>query len=413
MRCALGLVFLVACGEVSSRVDGPPGDTGPVTVTFTTQRGDGAVANTGFVAYQDGDGPWQVVTGAAGVYTLTVASGRYGVLNACERAEDGSTFVDVGFFATSDGAARFGFDQCTSASSPRVPISGTVAGVPSDQRVFISGSASSLSAPPGNWSMPVLAGPGTLIGMRTAGERPLGMLFQRVTFAAGATFALDFGAEFFPAESQLTLDPTAANPFMMTTYIDENGFQHRIDVSSTAVTTYRVVPGDRVGNGVSLLTQTSGGGGAFRNLQRAFKTPVAQTMTLPAAYLPASPPRFAATVPYPIAAVTLPVRAGASHYLASYFSTNGLQFHGWDVLHSAAWVGAGASFESRMPDVSALAGWKAAYALVAEESPDWSVSIWTGRVVPGAAAFGINGASTAPILDGDETTTSMTSGSFD
>ena len=422
MRCVLiGLVVVSACGEVTSRPSDASIDvsTGPATVTFTNQLGDGRAANIDLVAFQDGDGPWQVATGAAGAYTTTVTSGRFGVLWACKRASDGAAFVNLGYYAVSDGKTRYAVSFCTIASPPRVKVSGTVAGAMMGDQIFISDGVSSSQGPPANWSLDAAAGAGTLIGMRLSNSRPVGMLLQHVQYAAGATFGLDFNQQFFPAESDLTEDPTAGTPVMTTYYRDEVGGIHRIDVSLTAVNKYRVVPADRVGNGVSLLYASGSAANASRSIQRAFKNPVAQTMTLPATYLLSAAPRVTAMMPYPIVEVALPKRQGASYYEVNYsaFPTTG-KFQIWDVVYSAAWADAagGNEIASKLPDLSALPGWLADFGLglAAANTRSWNATVATGpaRLLPGTSMYVANGLSSAQPADGDETTTSTASGTL-
>ena len=384
-------------------------------ITFTSQLFNGQVASTDLVAYQDGDGPWQVVAGNAGVYQLPVTSGRYGLLAACLRASDGASFVTLGYFAVSDGTARFGLNFCTFPQIPTVTISGTVSAVPMGEQVSISDGFSSSLGPAANWTMPALAGAGTLIGMRATNQRPTGMLLQRVNFAQGATFNLDFTGMFFPAESDLTLDPTGGTPFMSTSYYDETGGQHQIDLATAAVTKYRVVPADRVGNGISLLYAQGSSTGTSRSIQRAFKSPVAQTMTLPPAFLLASPPRVAATTPYGIVEITLPRRAGASHYTVEYlgYDSNN-KLHIWDLTYSEAWARGtqGANLVSRLPDFSAVPGWKPSFGFPTTGTLSWTTSVVTGpvRLMPGASRYLVQGRSVAAFQDGDETTSSFSSG---
>src|SRR5215475_10311933 len=176
MRCALlGVAVILACGEVSRTPSDASIDAGPAMITFTSQVSDGKVVNTDLVAFQDGDGPWQVATGAAGVYTATVTSGRYGVFWACKRASDGAVFANLGYYAVSDGKSRYGVSFCVSATLPRVMISGTVAGAAMGDQIFISDGVSSSQGPPASWMMPAAAGAGTLIGLRLSNNRPIGM----------------------------------------------------------------------------------------------------------------------------------------------------------------------------------------------------------------------------------------------
>ena len=429
-RCALpalllivaGGVGLAGCGKVpaADRPDGGSGGgdgavdaSGPVTVTLTNQRVSGQTGNAALVAVQDGDGPWQAVSGTDGVYRASVSAARYGTFVACERARDGAVFVALGFYAVSDGTERYTIDYCALENPVGVMISGTVSGTQMGDSLWISDGFKETAGAITNWSIEAFAGPGTLIGMKMVNNRPTAMLLQRVTFAAGATFNLDFANQFFPAESDLTLDPTGTTTFMSTYYVDETGGEHRIDFTDKPVTKYRVVPADRVGGGMLLLSQNTGSNGAIREVLRAFKAPTAQVLTLPAAFLLPTPPRIATRTPYVIAEATLPRRAAASYYAVNYFTQDNNVFRSWDTTYSAAWAAAvpGADLVTRLPDLSGVPGWKASYGL-SEKGGSWNVGVGTGppRFMPGAARYDFRGKSLAPHLDGDETTTSYSTG---
>jgi hypothetical protein len=412
--------MLAACGDVTSTpidagIDAPP--AGPTTITYTSQLGDGQPANTNLVAFQDGEGPWQVVTGTAGVYTFSVSAKRYGLLAACERSLTGSTFVVINYAAVTDPTARFGLDFCLGGSPTAVTITGTAVGVPTGQQLWVSSGFSASLGPPGNWTISTLAGAGTLVAMAMdAQQRPTSMIVRKATYTANAAFALDFAGGFFPSESQLTLDPTGTAPSMTTSYLDEEGGMHQIDLASTAVTSYRVVPPDRIGNGISILSASSFAAGVSRSLQRAFKSPVAQTTTLPAAFLLAAAPLVVATTPYPIVEAVLPRRTGASHYSVRLISSIGrLVFHSWELTASAAWVESapGGDVTVRTPDFSTLAGWKPAFALVANNI-NWAATVGSGppRLAPGASRFVSQGRTVAHLADGEEASTSISSGSI-
>jgi hypothetical protein len=298
-----------------------------------------------------------------------------------------------------------------------VTISGTAANVPTTQQMWVSDGTSSLQGPAGPWSMQAIAGPGTLIGMRLNAGRPEGLLLQHVTFAAGSTFNLDFAGQFFPSESDLTLDPTGGSLFMTTTYVDETGGQHRIDIASSAVTKYRVMPADRIGGGISLLYESASSGSASRSIQRAFKAPVAQTLILPPAFLLPSPPVMSGAAAYPIVTATVPRRTGASYYELNYLTSSiANKFHIWDVIYSAGWVDAapGADLVSRLPDLTSVPGWSANFALTPSGTRQWTASVATGpvRLQPGAARYGVQGRTMTDYQEGDENTASSTSGQF-
>ncbi|HET9620661.1 MAG TPA: hypothetical protein VFP84_04800 [Kofleriaceae bacterium] len=402
MRSALwlwpcGLLAIAACGKVNSNGGGPdgggPGDAGgsggPTTITFHNSIGSGQTANGAVVAYQDGDGPWQVVTGTGGTYTFPVASGRYGLMAVCERpivagvTPFNEVFLD--YYATSDASEHVIFADCMAVAPTfkTVNVSGTVTGLLSGDTFTIATGVGLYAAAATSWSLPALSGPGHLLALRLAAGRPIGLAFNPVTYTDGESFAIDFGQAVLPADVGLTIDPSAASPFVTATYLDAAGGLWQIDHPPAGANRYRMLPADQIGDGIALVTEQSSDNQSGRMVEHAIKVPTAQTLTLPQTFQPASPPRTAATAPYPRYTVTLPQVTDPLAYRLGYSGamTGGNGLVSWSVTYSAAWLAAsgqtGASFTSELPDLSALAGWKAAYALPASNL-SWNVSATTG-----------------------------------
>lgn len=417
-------IVAVACGKVQG--SGP--DAGPVlidatvpaTITLHNAIGNGQTANAAVAAVQDGDGPWQVITGTGGTYTFPVASGRYGLAVVCDRTAPtvGIPFneVFVRYYATGDGSELSVFSDCLAKAPTTVAISGTTLGTQTGDTISIASNASATQGPPGNWSTQAVAGPGILLGRRLTNNRPIGLLFDQVTYAAGATFTLDFSKQIFPTEVGMTPDPSDSNPFISTTYIDPTGSSFIIDQPANPVTTYRVPPPDKIGNGISVLSESNiTNNTASRSVEIAFKTPTARTITEPQTFAPASPPTLATSTPYPTYAVTLPRTDHPLAYDVSYSGTmpgtqNGLT--SWVMTYSAGWLTAsgkaGADLASALPDLSMLAGWKPSYALPATKV-NWSVTAHTG---PAHRLAGIVVQGAPAIQDGDVVTTSQSSGTL-
>ncbi|HVV87964.1 MAG TPA: hypothetical protein VHE35_33215 [Kofleriaceae bacterium] len=121
MRLAPILLALVpACGDdAASPPDAAPG----TTVTLTLQDGAGTTSNADLVAFQDGDGPWTVLTGDQGHYQASVITGRYGFVVACSSGlGDGDTRL---YLSTTDESTAVTDFACTSTPLP-LTISGTV-----------------------------------------------------------------------------------------------------------------------------------------------------------------------------------------------------------------------------------------------------------------------------------------------
>ena len=125
----LALLALAACGKVEGAAPdagGPADAAGPAMITLHNAIGNGQTANGALVAYQDGDGPWQVVTGTAGTYGFSVATGRYGLAVVCERTSpsQGIPFNEVflDYYAASDGAEHVIFSDCMESAPTKVTI---------------------------------------------------------------------------------------------------------------------------------------------------------------------------------------------------------------------------------------------------------------------------------------------------
>lgn len=84
------LMLAAACGGDDIDPSGLPGDlpNNNTEITFTVYLANEVAKNegdvfVGFVAYQDGDGPWQLMPGANGVHTARIAGKRYGLAVGC------------------------------------------------------------------------------------------------------------------------------------------------------------------------------------------------------------------------------------------------------------------------------------------------------------------------------------------
>jgi hypothetical protein len=428
MRCLVYLgavaLALAACGKVEHTAadgGGPADAAGPATITLHNTIGNGQLANAALVAYQDGDGAWQALTGTAGTYTFPVATGRYGLAVVCDRTTPGTgqgvpfNEVFLNFYAASDAAELVVFSDCQAKPPTTVSVSGTVLGTQAGDTISVSTGEGGEEGALTTWTADAAPGAGILLGRRLVNNRPTGILFTQVTYAAGATFALDFAKQIFPTEVGLTPDPSDTNPLIETMYLDGAGNEFIIDEPANPTTTYRVVPPDKIGNGVSVLSETSITNTASRQVEIAFKTPTAQTITQPQTFAPTSPPALVTSTPYPMYMVTLPRTDHPLSYDVGYTGVmpgtqNG--FVMWRMTYSAGWLAAsgkaGAELASQMPDLSALAGWKPSYAVPATKA-SWSVGVTTGParrlaniVVPAAQG--------PAVQDGDVVTSSQSNG---
>lgn len=413
----VGLFGVCACGEVVPPLVPPDGTTAPTdstqqpaTITLTNRAGATPV-DAALVALQDGDGAWRVVTGSAGFYALSVSQPRYGVVVVCTNGTQ--AYMLIQYHAVSDGKVVFSEDNCaTPAAAPRVHISGTLANVPSGDVAGVNSGVSTSVAT--SWALQVPAGPGTLLGLRLSSERAAGLVLNNVAFVEGATYTIDFATQFLPAESSVTTDPTATSPSLSTSYIDEAGGVFDLEYSASSLTTYRVMPADRVGNGISMLSSTSGSTGLSRQLRRYFKSPKAQTMTLPGAYQP-TPPQATTITPYVMPTMTLSTVPHGLYYDASFagvlLATGDYRY--WKVTYSTGWLGAVETIDVSLPDLSGLPGWSADWGLPTTNR-SWRATYHTGPAASLPALIAIDGQGRAANIwqDGDEVAEASAYGSF-
>jgi hypothetical protein len=111
----------------------------PVTITVTTYQGSTAGALP-FVAYQDGDKPWQAVTTAGSTYQFQVIKGRYGVAWGCTNETDF-------FYATT--AEKTSLNAGCKGPVPSMhKISGNLAGLAATDQAYVFFGLGSQSGPP-------------------------------------------------------------------------------------------------------------------------------------------------------------------------------------------------------------------------------------------------------------------------
>ena len=412
---------MTACGKVQPAAPDAGGDAagdapGPARITVTNQRDGGAPINAGLVAYQDGDGGWQAVSGTNGVYTLQVRAPRYGLVTVCEPTPPaGISYVLIQYHAVSDGNALFMTDNCDAGVQPTlINISGFASGQDSGDTVGVSSGMATATVANGSWSMKAAAGTGVLLGTRLVSGRVTGIVVQHPTFSDGASYSLNFANQVLPAESNVTIDPTATQGALYASYLDAQGDVYGIDSPPSGATTYRVLPADLVGDGISSLWLTSGTAGSARQLRRYFKAPKAQTMTLPGAFQPVAP-TIVATTPYQIPKLTLSTVQGGLYYDVSFsgsFDQPVTSYRYWKITYTAGWIGDVESFDATLPDLTGVAGW-GDWGLP-DAKRTWHAGFHTGPAYSNAGVLGLDamGRVPNPWHDGDEVASSSTSGTF-
>ena len=95
---AVGSAF--GCGHNMTSDMSDVADAGSIegaTITITTYR-DALPQNTTLVAFRDGDGGWQVLTGHDGVYVAQALAEQYSVVTACAQTTNGQEVSQIGVY---------------------------------------------------------------------------------------------------------------------------------------------------------------------------------------------------------------------------------------------------------------------------------------------------------------------------
>jgi hypothetical protein len=359
--------------------------------------------NADIVEYQDGDGPWQVITGQDGHYTFPVDSGRYGIVVACKAAAaQGGPRVTVDYYAVSDGADHV-VDSCAPGpTTDLVNIGGALTGKRDGEMIAIdTGPIGQTTETGARWGSIARAGAGLVLATRlTDSQLPAGVVLQPATYGQDAQIDLDFRHELALTEHPIELDP-AGGIAAASGYQSPAGETYTITLGAAPGVLY-TLPDAARGDGLSLIGMNGGDvDRTIRSVERAFRTPP-QRLDLPAKIVLADPPKRIPGDAYELISVTVPTTDNALAYLLSYRNSSAT----WYVTYANAWLSergeTGARFTSALPDLPALAP----YALSPQEAV-WSVAALTG---PHTRLPGIDTPAAELIHDGDTFTRSEQSG---
>lgn len=412
--------LLAACGGSHSNQnpDAPSIDTGvadtpsgtPHTIAVTLVNRPNTPATFSFVAaYQDGASAWQVAPAPAGdVYSFTVTSPVWGFAWTCVGIAGGQRDVQLYYFAVAERSSlSVTIPNRCSDRATAVGLGGTIANPPVQGALAASfggrtvvavknanTTTYALETPPATRDLIVghvpLAAGSTDVAVDSA-------LVQRgVAVAAQTTANVDFGTAQPTTTAVVTVGTTAGKTTASTVLFTANG---------TAALLSRQTAAPFLSRGLATALAATGdvyaqivrvdNNGAASIVQNWVTTIAAQTYSAPAA-LGGATSTVTATTPYPLIKTTWNGYANAIGY--SWIATQAQQGATcggnlaacsvtWAATMSPGYVGA--SPQSQMPDLSALAGW------------DAKLQLRTGTVVDGAviATTSSAGASDFPTVD--------------
>jgi hypothetical protein len=402
--CVVLCAFVLACGSNSSSnpdsgggggddggVD-PTGDGGgsggPHTVKLTlTNRPNNAAPYSFFVAYQDGSAPWTMAPAPSGdTYSFEISAPVYGVAWGCIGNVTGTTTtqlrtVNSAHFAVAE-RTELSFDvpaRCSDRFGDGVTLSGTITNRPTTGVLIVQFGGRSTFVGPQSGAFTLQTQPGThdLVIIHAV---PLGngeyysdesLVVRDLAVTAATTRTIDFGnsdyTQYFNVDA--SVPNLGARIIASTTLYTANGtslamVRESQNWESNALAESQVRTTDVYDQSIAVTTA-----GASATVTNATNAPSDQTYVAPAP-LGAVMSMVATKMPYPIVQTTWPAYASAVGYAWNTTQQLSPQQCGGNVGCTVVWTAVlspgvtGATPGYRMPDLSGVAGWKAAFQLV-------------------------------------------------
>jgi hypothetical protein len=354
------LVAALALGD-GAACSGDAGGNAARRVTLTG-RGDGGVPIAlSWVAFQDGDGPWQRATDTGGVYTFEAPSGRYTAAFVCNVPGGGLGEIIAATVAELD----------TIQIPCPLPVPGAIThhwqgaikGAPAngpDNVLFGSREGGLWAASDrGDGGYQVDLAPGTYDLVASFGSTI--SIKRDLDVHAPGTADIDFTGGTVTAKPQpLPMLATATGEIVEAGSFFVSPRGARIELPGSKTSVGLLDPGDlAAGDTQQIYVDVRGEQGAFRGLTRSVPGGPPPALTVPPAWSGVTASVAAATPmlrpklnfdPYP----------NARFYQAQMFTDMPQDFV-WLLNVGAAWLSGKNSFE--LPDLSAIAGFDAAWGL--------------------------------------------------
>jgi hypothetical protein len=388
-----GVLALVACGGGGAS-PAPDADM-PTPFTITTYPGGapytGQPSSPPLVAFQDGDGAWSALPGAAGVYQVVAHAPRYGVAVGCDNPDRAT--LALYFQATSD-ATDVRLPGCPPPIE-QVHLTVTLLNLQPDETavvtvgrsvigLFASPDAVTLTADVAKGAedifVVVVGGPDSMRAVQRVarvGRMPLDH-DQTLELEAGTAVpapeihaATVVGADAMEAAARSSRYSTGTARFNV-----ELSQLAPPDSYLTVSATARMA-GDLVSASVSGARTLADGNQYTRFAQQTMATPIDVVLTLPSRFLTAPPMRGELASPRTsLVLVATKDLLAFSAYAVALGTTSASGATGQDVTMNvtSGWVGGAQFSPMTVPDLSALPGWTASMALQRDRPLSWSVT---------------------------------------
>jgi len=340
--------------------------TGPATVLVRTLLNNQPTKPL-FIAYQDGDGNWQVPQGN-GEYTLTIndPQGRYGV--AIVRREGDVTIVHARQSELPE--INFALDE---TEGTRVTVSGQVSGLGTNELAVVSIGSSSgfaysifpnyqVAVEPGTYDLVAVKGTGSTVTVLTVNKV---LIRRNINISGNTTINIDFSSgEAFDPENRLGsvggLLPSESLSVLLQFLTQNRTTAWLFARGGDANFQLPCIPANRQQPDELhqlLVTANDEGAQSYRSILMLFKAPTDISVSLPS---PLGDVQISANITSPYVRFTTSWQpyAGAMAYNGNF--QEGLKE--WSFYLTAEWLGEQTSYT--LPDFSGLSGW----------NNDWGIS---------------------------------------
>jgi hypothetical protein len=352
-------VFVSACGGPG----GSPGDAGdaanPGELTIEIHRSfpfvDGDTHDDAhFVAVQDGDGAFALVTGSGGVYRVPITSNRYGIAIAC--VDPDFSIVEIVQQTVADGTT---YRTACKGPPTTATLDVTVVNLAAGQRLRLR-TQRALRTVSTNETTTLNVEPGTLelFGTLTDLNRNIVKLFRvpAIQVQPSAAITIDVAAD--GAAPELHPVTVAGTATVQTSVVRPYGGISLSTPIPLGPTPRYVVPPAALRQADDLYRIAVTGSSGVHT--RTVKVPGPLSFQLPSA-LEAAPPMLIKT-PFLRTRVTFSPTAPVLPIQSYIIDTSNIadetapQTRDWYVLMSSAWVGGASSITYELPDLSAIPG---------------------------------------------------------
>jgi hypothetical protein len=380
---ALVSMFPLGCGD-NDPGQPEPDDPDVVEITMTAYSAAALAANGGmqhvaFVAYQDGDGPWQAMSGEAGVYKAKIQSRKYGIAVGCAPFQRGDGSVpgsNVSFYhATVDEITTQQDFGCYQLLRP-YRVTGTVVGDPVPEGIVVAGRDAFASPDLDNrFAFDTRSYRTPIFGYsEMATFRPTGIVrVDSVDPTAGAPVQLDFSKGVDPIPQSLTL-PSGFVPTTIFSSLRVAGDIFLFMRDRTVITSYLAPPASLLRGGDLIRVNVGAGGAPTLSSAVYLAAPGPVSLTFATPFPGGAPTVSAGTDLRPIIAFSVGGHGfPIVDYQFSAVTSDGQSAAAVVVSLSLGWLGGDGPVTYQVPDLSQIPGWSPVFALQPRSEISWSM----------------------------------------